>query len=209
MAKNLVRITALVLFIAVVSLFFMYWLERLKIIPTSFVVPTVSRVLNIFGTRPAVRTQDVVRMGDDDDAFLLEKLRLQKQEEALVQQQADLDIRAGQITAQEQELQVQQQQISDLETGIDEREKSLNDLSKRFENKNAVLRYNVKALVSMPPQRAVEIISGYDDQTLIDTLVTADEVAAETNAQSIVPYWLSLMDAKRAADVQSKLLYRE
>ena len=98
---------------------------------------------------------------------------------------------------------MEQQQLD-----IEEQKKSLNQLSKQFENKNKVIRYNVQALINMPPENAVGILEQYDDQTLIDTLILTDQVAQENNTQSFVPYWLSLMDAKRAADIQRKLVYR-
>ncbi len=202
--SKIIQLVVLVFFMVVFALFFMYWLERLKIIPTTFVVNVSSRFLNKNNT-PALSAQKAL---EDDDAFLLEKLRLQKQQEALDEKKADINLRESQIIAREAELAIREEKMAELENTIVEREKSLNQISKQFENKSTMLRYNVQALVNMPPDNAVSILTGYDDQTLIDTLAVADEMAQENNTNSPVPYWLSLLDAKRVAEVQQKLLYR-
>lgn len=185
-------------------LFFMYWLERMKIIPTTFVINTVSKIVNKNNT-DTVLAHDIL---EDDDVFLLEKLRLQKQREALEQKKTDFEMRENNIIEREASLEIREENIEKLEKAIAEREKSLNQISKQFENKSTMLRYNVQALINMPPDNAVSILSGYDDETLIDTLAVADEMSQENNVNSPVPYWLSLLDAKRVAEIQQKLLYR-
>jgi flagellar protein FlbB len=58
----------------------------------------------------------------------------------------------------------------------------------------------------MQPQNAVAILVASDDQNVIDILRRTEEIAAETGASSMVAYWLSLMPAERAAQIQRKML---
>ena len=60
-------------------------------------------------------------------------------------------------------------------------------------------------LTNMPPGDAVEILVNYGDQTLLDVLLVTDELADQAGQQSLVPYWLSLMPAERAASIGEKL----
>ena len=206
MAKQIAKLVGFILLTIFIVIFFMYWLERFKILPTNFAVGIVSKVLTNVSTESAIVTP--ASQFSDNDAFLLEKLRIEKLKDEIKQQQAVLQAREGRIVAKEQELSLKEQEIIKLEETIKDREKSFNQISKQFDNKNAVLRYNVQALINMPPDSAVKILSGYDDQELIDTLVVADEIATENNTQSLVPYWLSIMEPTRVAGVQKKLLYR-
>jgi hypothetical protein len=46
----------------------------------------------------------------------------------------------------------------------------------------------------------------FDDLLLIDTLIAVNELSLEQGAASVVPFWLSLMNPKRAGAVQKKLV---
>jgi flagellar protein FlbB len=60
----------------------------------------------------------------------------------------------------------------------------------------------------MPPERAVGILAAMDDQDVIDVLTKTDELAEAGGSASIVPYWLSLMDPQRAAELSRKMVAR-
>jgi flagellar protein FlbB len=60
--------------------------------------------------------------------------------------------------------------------------------------------------MNMPPQNAVDILVEFDDLLLIDTLIAVNELSLEQGAASVVPFWLSLMNPKRAGAVQKKLV---
>jgi flagellar protein FlbB len=57
----------------------------------------------------------------------------------------------------------------------------------------------------MPPADAVEILVNYGDQVLLDILLVTDELADDAGQASLVPYWLSLMPAERAAAIGEML----
>ena len=52
----------------------------------------------------------------------------------------------------------------------------------------------------------MSILVAMDDQTVIDVLRKVEEIAKEKGASSLGSYWLSLMPADRAAEVQRKML---
>ena len=51
----------------------------------------------------------------------------------------------------------------------------------------------------------VAILLAMEDQLAIDVLRSVDEIAEEEGKNSMVPYWLSLMPADRAATIQRKM----
>jgi len=47
-----------------------------------------------------------------------------------------------------------------------------------------------------------------DDQDIIDVFRKTDELAEAAGNASIVPFWLSLMEPQRAAEISRKMLGR-
>jgi flagellar protein FlbB len=60
----------------------------------------------------------------------------------------------------------------------------------------------------MPPQRAVGILAAMDDQDIIDVFRKTDQLAEASGSSSIVPFWMSLMDPQRAAEISRKMVSR-
>ena len=58
----------------------------------------------------------------------------------------------------------------------------------------------------MAPQNSVSILLAMDDQVVIDVLRKVEEIAKRTGTASMGSYWLSLMPAERAAEIQRKML---
>ena len=64
---------------------------------------------------------------------------------------------------------------------------------------------NGKVLAGVGFKGAVERLQKLEDLLIVDILREVDRNAEEAGTQSIVPYYLSLMDAERAASVQRKM----
>jgi flagellar protein FlbB len=47
-----------------------------------------------------------------------------------------------------------------------------------------------------------------DDQDVIDVFLKTDELAEAGGTMSIVPFWMSLMEPQRAADLSRKMVSR-
>ena len=147
-------------------------------------LPAGGELLNLDAERFAVRM----------DALELRNMELDKQEQ-------DLQNRRGQIEQMAQELEERQK-------ALDERENSFNALLSDAEIKDRTVERNAINLTNMPPQRAVGILAAMDDQDVIDVFRKTDQLAQQAGTSSIVPYWLSLMDSQRAAELSRKMVSR-
>ena len=112
-----------------------------------------------------------------------------------------MDSRFGEIEQMAQELEERQK-------ALDERENSLRAQAVDAENRDRNIEDNARILTGMQPERAVGIMSAMDDQDVIDVLRKTEEIARAEGAMSIVPFWLSLMDPERAAELQRKMAGR-
>ncbi|MGL4986817.1 MAG: periplasmic-type flagellar collar protein FlbB [Treponemataceae bacterium] len=123
-----------------------------------------------------------------------------------------IDLRAQELNKREndiKQLESQNLQISqELEDRIgaqEEREISFDSTMKKYEDRDANITQNAKNLNAMPPQNAVNIMLGMEDQDVIDVLRKVEQIAQETNTSSLVAFWLSLMPPDRAAIIQRKM----
>jgi flagellar protein FlbB len=129
----------------------------------------------------------------------MEALELRNME--VERQEQDIQNRRGQIEQMAQELEERQK-------ALDERENSFNALLSDAEIKDRTVERNAINLINMPPQRAVGILAAMDDQDVIDVFRKTDQLAEASGSSSIVPYWLSLMDSQRAAEISRKMVSR-
>lgn len=140
-----------------------------------------------------------------DDIMLMDRLRLEKLQEAVDLREAELSEEEERLQAARAELEEVQQQLDQRAANLDEREVSLNEQRERYDNRRAVLEQNSRDLTSMRPANAVEILAGYDDQLLIDTLRVTEELAQEAGEVSLVSVWLSQLPADRASEIQRQM----
>jgi len=116
-------------------------------------------------------------------------------------------------------LKEKEKELKNFELKLKEKENALNEQWRRLKEKEKQLdlKYKEKEtykqkveqqavyLVSMPPQQAVQRLQNMDDLLVIDIFKAIEKKAKEEGKQSIVPYYLSLMDSKRAAAIQRKM----
>jgi flagellar protein FlbB len=190
------RIFVLVLLLVVLIGGGLLWFDYLGLIDVRSALSPVLR---------AVGLEAPEQLPDTESRLVLDQARLEKREAALEEREAALEQRTQELQSLEQELEAQQQELAAQEQELEDRENSFNQRVEQFENRRAVLEQNARALTSMRPQDAVEILQGYDDQLLIDTLRVAEELAQEQDQLSIVPVWLSQLPADRAAEIQRKM----
>ena len=198
MLKKVSIILVLVLVFTVLLVSLLYWLELVNIIPSKIFINFFENITN----------KNDVTVETTSDILLLEKIRLDKQYEAIQVQQQDLIDFKQTLSIREQEIVKKEEVIRIREEELDNRELGLNQREKTIENKTEGIRYNTQNLLNMPPNSAVKILEGYEDQQLIDTLLIADQIAKDNNTQSLVPFWLSLMDPVKVAKIQAKITYR-
>jgi len=150
-------------------------------------------------TQPVLRDDDFINLDAERFAVLVEALELRHME--VDRQQQDIFIRMGQIEQIAQEL-------DDRQNALDEREISFNALLSDAEIRARTVERNAINLTNMPPVNAVGILAAMDDQDIIDVFLKTDELADAGGTMSIVPFWLSLMEPERAADLSRKMVSR-
>ena len=189
----------MVLFLLVLALLFggLIWFDFLGIMNAR---DAMAPILSIFNARTRTQVEDL------QNIELLEDQRAEKQFEALVLRSEELDQREEAIIQKEAEIEQIVESLEELEKVLEEREKSFNEKVNQYENKNANLEQTAKYLVGMPPASAVEILSRMEDQDIIDLLRVTERLAQAAGEDSIVSYWLSLMDPERAATLQRKMV---
>lgn len=190
------RLFGLSLLVIVLAIGGALWFDFLGLIDvTGLLAPALRWV----GLQPREAVTDL------EDPFLLESSRLTKREEALVLLGGELDQRQIVLDERESELLRLADQLSEKESALIERENSVNDLLRQVENERAALVKLSTYLTNQPPADAVEIMVNLSDQLLLDVLLVTDELADQAGQQSLVPYWLSLMPADRAATIGERL----
>jgi flagellar protein FlbB len=190
------RIFVLFLLLIVLTLGGLIWFDYLGIIDARSMLAPVYQALGV-QKRSAVASAD--------DPNLLDKERLSKQADALALRQQDLDTKEAALSRKEKELNQFGQDLNDKEAALSSREKAFNDRVKAFENRRVNLEQNARYLTSMPPTNARDILLKMDDQDVIDIFRIVDAQAQASGQDSLVPYWLSIMPADKAAVLQRKM----
>jgi len=164
-------------------------------------VPLVNRLVPEGESRrqPFVDPETLLNLDAERFAVRLEALELRNME--MDRQELDIQHRRNQIEQMAQEL-------TERQKAQDERENSFNALLSDAEIKDRTVERNAINLTNMPPERAVGILAAMDDQDVIDVLRKTDQLAEAGGSASIVPYWLSLMDPQRAAELSRKMVGR-
>lgn len=171
------------------------WFDYLGLIDAVSVIRPAASAVGLSEGAPA----------DPTDPGLLDTAREQKVEDALALREEELTRREEELEARQAEIEILEQELRDREAEIAEREVSFNQRVEQYENKRAVLEQNARDLTNMPPDTAVGILVGYEDQLLIDTLRVTAELAQAAGEVSLVPVWLARMPADRVATIQRKM----
>lgn len=190
------RIFALTLLVVLLLAGGTVWFDYLGIIDASRLLSPVLRLVGV---------EAAEEVPEPEDAALLSRARLEKRETAVARLADELDQRRDELEALGQELETRRQELDAREEELAEQENSLNQRVQQFENRRAVLVQNVQTLTSMRPEDAVDILEGYDDQLLIDTLRVTEELAQEAGELSLVSVWLAQLPPERAATLQRKM----
>ena len=194
------RVIVLLLLIAVMAAGGIVWFDYLNIIDAKTVLSPLYRFIGREGrSQPKTTPEEFLSLDAERLAVRLEAIELRNKEMDTLQR--DMDSRYGEIEQMAQELEERQK-------SLDERENSLRAQAADAENRDRNIEENARILNGMPPERAVGIMSAMDDQDVIDVLRKTEEIARAEGTSSIVPYWLSLMEPARAAELQRKMAGR-
>ena len=205
------RIIVLIFLILIIAGGGIIWFDYLNVIDAKNVlapvyntlrgVPLIGRIVPAGAGRTQAPVTAEAPLNLDDERFAVRMDALELRNLEMDKEEQDLENRKGQIEQMAQELEERQK-------AQDERENSFNALVQDAETKDKTVEQNAINLTNMPPERAVGILAAMDDQDVIDVLRKTDQLAQAAGTSSIVPYWLSLMDPKRAADLSRKMVSR-
>ena len=194
------RIIVLLLLVAVLAAGGVVWFDYLNVIDARTVLAPLYRFIGREGrTQPRTAPDEVLNLDAERLAIRLEALDLRRLE--MDTRQRDLDLLFNQIVQMSQEM-------DERQNALDERENSLRAQAFDAENRDRNIEDNARFLTGMPPDRAVSIMANMDDQDVIDVLRKTEEMARAEGTMSIVPFWLSLMEPQRAAELQRKMVGR-
>ena len=198
---NPVRVASLVLLlmllIVILVLGGLIWFDILGLINVDSSLGSLMRLLGL-------RSAESVAV-DYSDLELLDSMTIQKQELAIDLRLQELEGARESLTTNIQDYEERLAQLEEREKILADQENSFNKKVNRYDDRRAGLVQNAKDLTSMRPDDAVAILNEYDDQLLIDTLRTVQELADEAGTFSLVSTYLALLPEDRAAAVQRKM----
>ena len=198
--KAIGKSIVLIMLIIIMALGGLLWFDFLGVVHMKSVFSPLYKIL---GKEPqtsvtATSTNPVVADLDQD--------RINKQREAIDLRVEELDKRESEIAQKEKLNEQIASELSNREKSQEEREKTFNQTLKQYDDKNVNIEQIAANLNGMRPEAAVNILVAMDDQTVIDVLRKVEEIAARNGTSSMGSYWLSLMPAERAAEIQRKML---
>ncbi|MBQ2601474.1 MAG: flagellar protein FlbB [Treponema sp.] len=199
-AKILGKSIVLIIFIIILVLFGLMWFDYLGIVQMKKVFSPVYR---LFGLQPQTTTAD--SSPNDLSEADLDNDRWAKRLEALDIRTEELDKREADVQAGEDNNTQIAQELEDQKKAQEEREKTFNSQVRMYDDRKVNIEQIVQNLNGMQPEKAVAIIVEMDDQDIIDVLRQAEADAQGSGKGSMGSYWLSLMPADRAAEIQRKM----
>ncbi len=198
--KALGKSVVLLIIILILIVGGLLWFDRLGVIHVKDVFAPAYTMLHKDPQTSTTATQSKPFVANLDED------RLRKQREALDIYKEELDKRETDIDALEKQNEQIAAELAEREKNQEEREKTFNQTVKRYDDINVNVEQIAKNLNGMRPEASVAILEALDDQTVIDVLRKVEELAAASGSSSMGSYWLSLMDSKRAAEIQRKMI---
>ncbi len=199
--KNAGKSIVLIMLIVIMALGGLMWFDYLGVINVKRVFSPVYRLLGKEPQVSAVNSSSPVTADLDQE-------RIEKQREALELYREELERRETEISEKEKLNEQIALELSNREKTQEERERVFDQTVRQYDDRNLNIEQIALNLNGMQPQAAVNILLAMDDQVVIDVLRKVEEIAARDGSSSMGSYWLSLMPAERAAEIQRKSLSR-
>jgi len=197
------RTILLLLLILVLSVGGLVWFDFLNVIDAKSVLAPLHKILPFVPgeprSQPVIGEDDLINLDAERLAIRLEMIELRNME--LDTQKRDFDAQYAELMQMVEELEVQRKALEDKEI-------SLRAQTEDAENKDSNVDQLARYLTGMPPQNAVNILVGLDDQNAIDIIRKTEEIARTEGTTSIVAFWFSLMEPAKAAELQRKMAGR-
>ncbi|AEW68626.1 FlbB [Borreliella garinii BgVir] len=142
---------------------------------------------------------------DHNSNIILDEARLVKEREAI-------DIKNQQIEKLKEDLKLKEDSLNKLEFELKQKQKDLDlkqkvidDIINKYNDEEANILQAAVYLMNMPPEDAVKRLEDLNPELAISYMRKIEELSKKEGRLSIVPYWLSLMDSKKAAVLIRKM----
>nr|WP_231929925.1 flagellar protein [Borreliella bavariensis] len=142
---------------------------------------------------------------DHNSNIILDEARLVKEREAI-------DIKNQQIEKLKEDLKLKEDSLNKLEFELKQKQKDLDlkqkvidDIINKYNDEEANILQAAAYLMNMPPEDAVKRLEDLNPELAISYMRKIEELSKKEGRLSIVPYWLSLMDSKKAAVLIRKM----
>lgn len=140
-----------------------------------------------------------------EDPYLFAKEEYKKQELVRKFQWEKLKGKENELNELKMKLEEKESSLKEMQNRLTEKEKEIDKKYQDKETYESKVKKQAVYFVSMRPEDAVKRLSKMEDLLIIDILKAIDKQAGEEGKQSIVPYFLSLMDSSKASVIQRKM----
>ncbi|RME91297.1 MAG: flagellar protein FlbB [Candidatus Hydrogenedentota bacterium] len=155
---------------------------------------------------PFLRSENPKMVEDRDFPTEVEKLRMKKKEEALLEKQETLAQKEDLLKQQEEKLKAEQKKLEEIQKSLEQEKKKLALMKQDLEDRKAKIRDLARKVGNMPPEKAKEMLENLPDFDVIDILREMDKEAEREGRQSITAYLLTLFNPQRRAEIARKML---
>lgn len=140
-----------------------------------------------------------------EDPYLLTREERRKEEIAKRIEWEKIKEYERKLKEKELQLKEKEQSLEEYEKRLKAKEKEIDKKYKEKESYKQKIQLQAKYFVSMPPEDAVKRLEKMEDLLVIDILKEIEAQAAAEGKQSLVPYFLKLMNPDRATEIQRKM----
>ena len=193
--KNRSRILFLLIVIFFVSSIIVYFLDIAGIIDVQKDIPLLA------GDYENPKVLDDLEYPTEVD-----KLKIEKEREKLIEQEEQLAIREIQLKEKEDDLEHKMQEIKEIRKGIQEERKRLIFLANDIQDRKKKVQDIANKVRNMPPQRAVEMMRNWKHFDIIEVIRQIDVDSEREGLPTITPYLLSLFEPEERAEITRKML---
>ncbi|MCB1178561.1 MAG: flagellar protein FlbB [Leptospiraceae bacterium] len=146
---------------------------------------------------------------DEESPTEVEKLEIEKARERISEELEEIEKLKASIQLEREKLSAESDKLEEVKRGIQEKEKELKKLEEEAESRENKLKVIANKVSNMPPGKAVEMLTNWPDQDIIDVFKQMDKDAEDEGRVTITNYLLTLFEPKRRSVIANKWLDSE
>ncbi|BCR20896.1 periplasmic-type flagellar collar protein FlbB [Borrelia miyamotoi] len=135
----------------------------------------------------------------------LDEIRMIKEKEAIYIKNQQVEKLREELKKREDNLNKFEAELNQKQKDLDLKQKVIDDIVNKYKEEDANFAQAALYLINMPPEDAVKRLEELNDEIAISYMRKVEDIAKKEGRASIVPYWLSLMDSKKAAVLIRKM----